>query len=394
MTKPFARTRPSRASLGAEASIGADQLLEVFAAKDLEALIDAAFRLVRATVTCDFASAYYRSAGDGLMKSRTSDGRVYEAAFMRRSLELNPAIPLAAASPGVRLLHTRAALPRATSELVASAFFREVMQPQGWRHSVALCFWGEPVGELPIFVVSADRRDGRRDFSDRELARLGRIHPLVDCAVNRLQAQEAATNVADSMAIAVYEGAIGFAILDRHRRLVRASAVARQMCTAWAAESASAPAIDMPRMWRLPAVLETGCRELLDEWRSAVHADPDVTGLHRRHVANDRDPTLTASITLVGPDVPGLGEPTFLLEFGRLVHGVAMKAPDWTTPLLKRLTEAERAVALVTAEGLSNQEIADRLGKTVHAVKFLLHRIYRRTGVPGRAALVALMRAG
>jgi DNA-binding CsgD family transcriptional regulator len=44
------------------------------------------------------------------------------------------------------------------------------------------------------------------------------------------------------------------------------------------------------------------------------------------------------------------------------------------------LTRAERAVALVLMEGVSNQEIADRLAKSFDAVKFLLHRIYQKTG--------------
>ena len=107
-----------------------------------------------------------------------------------------------------------------------------------------------------------------------------------------------------------------------------------------------------------------------------------------------QDPSLTASITLVGPNTTGLAEPTFLLELDRRVHGVALTAQDRSVPVLRTLTEAEREVALVLADGLSNQEIADRLGKTIHAVKFLLHRIYQRTGVPSRAALVAVLRAG
>ena len=62
-------------------------------------------------------------------------------------------------------------------------------------------------------------------------------------------------------------------------------------------------------------------------------------------------------------------------------------------PALQKMTAAERSVATVLADGFSNQEIADRLGKTVHAVKFLLHRIYQKTGVPSRAALVAVLRS-
>ena len=57
------------------------------------------------------------------------------------------------------------------------------------------------------------------------------------------------------------------------------------------------------------------------------------------------------------------------------------------------MTASERAVALILADGFSNQEIADRLGKTIYAVKFLLHRIYQKTGVPNRSALVAVLRS-
>jgi len=72
---------------------------------------------------------------------------------------------------------------------------------------------------------------------------------------------------------------------------------------------------------------------------------------------------------------------------------VALNTPDQCVPVLRKLTTTERAVAMVLADGLSNQEIADQLGKSVHAVKFLLHKIYEKTGVASRAALVAVLRA-
>ena len=75
------------------------------------------------------------------------------------------------------------------------------------------------------------------------------------------------------------------------------------------------------------------------------------------------------------------------------MHGVALDTPDRSAPVLQNLTETERAVAMVLADGFSNQEIADRLGKSVHAVKFLLHRIYQKTDIPSRAALVAVLHA-
>ena len=38
------------------------------------------------------------------------------------------------------------------------------------------------------------------------------------------------------------------------------------------------------------------------------------------------------------------------------------------------------------------KEAAERLGKSVHAVKFLLHRAYRKLGVPNRTSLSLLLR--
>jgi DNA-binding CsgD family transcriptional regulator len=96
---------------------------------------------------------------------------------------------------------------------------------------------------------------------------------------------------------------------------------------------------------------------------------------------------------MVCPNTTGLAEPTFVLELDRRVHGVSLETADRSVPVLQKMTPAERAVAMVLADGFSNQEIADRLGKTVDAVKFLLHRVYQKTGVPSRAALVAILRS-
>ena len=388
MTKRRTRPPPAQRHSTIKPPIGPVHLLALFAALDLEALIDAAFPVLRAAVTCDFASAFYRNAGNGLLKSRDSRGRQYDAAFMRRSLEINPVIPLALAQRGVKILATRVGLPHSDKELRATAYFREIMEPQGWRHSVALCFWGEQPSELPIFVASVERREGSTDFSDRELANLERVHPFLDCAVNRLLEREAANNVSDTVRL-VRDGAPGFAILDRDLGLIHASPIARRVCAAWGNRSGASLSGAASRTWQLPVALAAGCRELQEEWRTALRADPDTIGLRRRRLLQTHDPAVTASITLVAPKATGLAEPTFLLELDR---GVRSSSPDPTVPVLRALTEAERAVALVLADGLSNQEIADRLGKTVHAVKFLLHRIYQKTGVPSRAALVAALR--
>lgn len=374
--------------------IAPERLLALFAAEDLDALIDTAFHVLGTAVACDFASAFYRSAGKGLLKERDSRGREYGPAFMRRYVELTPALPVALANRGIKIITTRTTLPRSTAKLQQTAFYREIMQPQGWRHAVALCFWGDPRAESPVFVVSANRREGHRDFSDQEIASLERVHPFLDCAVNRLYEREAAKSVRDGMAMAVRDGTRGFAILDRSLLLVQSNPVARQLCAAWADDAAVTPTEGLSRAWRLPPELLAACRELHQDWQSHLRTDPDATAF-RRHcgVSHPRVPGLTASITMVCPNTASLAEPTFVLELDRRVDGVALETPDRSVPVLQKMTAAERAVAMVLADGLSNQEIADRLGKTVYAVKFLLHRIYQKTGVPRRAALVAVLRS-
>lgn len=143
-------------------------MLALFAATDLDELIDAAFRILSDVVPCDFASAFYRYSDSGLLKQRDSRGRKYGPEFTRRTNELSPAITIARAQPGIKLVAaTRAALPRSEGDLTKSEFYRKVMQVEGWRHAVALCCWSDPPAELPVFVASVYRRQGRLDSRTR-----------------------------------------------------------------------------------------------------------------------------------------------------------------------------------------------------------------------------------
>ena len=251
-----------------DSAIAPERLLALFGAKDLDVLIGAVFLALHAAVACDFASAFYRSTGDGLFKQRDSLGREYGPALMRRYMELTPALPIAMANRGIKILPTRTGLPRSAAKLKGTAFYREIMQPQGWRHAVALCFWGDPPAESPVFVASVYRSEEQNDFSERDIANLERIQPFIDCAVNRLHEREAATTVRDGMAMAAHDGTRGFAILDGNLRLVQANPTARQFCAAWMDDVATTDTDGSSVAWRLPPALEAKCRELHSEWRA------------------------------------------------------------------------------------------------------------------------------
>ncbi len=316
-------------------SVTALQLLELFAAEDLDAIIDAAFHVLAATVPCDFVSAFFRSTGDGLLKQRDSLGRESGLEFMHRYMALTPALPVALVNPGIKVLTTRRHLPRADRELYRTPFYREIMQKEGWRHGVALCFWGEPRADSPVFVATVYRGEGQSDFSETEVANLESTHPLIDCALNRLREREAATTVRDAMAMTVREGTRGFAIRDANLRLVQANPVALRLCAAWVGQGNVMPAADPSGAWRLPLALEEVCHELHQDWQSVLRADPDTAGF-RRHsgVLRCQVPGLSASIAIACPNTAGLTEPTFVLEFDRCVHGVPLETADVAAPVL------------------------------------------------------------
>ena len=378
---------PQRAARFDSGAIQSERLLALFAATDLDRVIDSTFQLLAATVPCDFVSAFYQRSDDGLLKERDSRGRTYGHAFMRRYVELTPALPFARANRGVKLLRTQKLLPGSLVSLRASAFYREVMRPQGWRHGAALCFWGQPAGMLPLLVAAVYRSEGQPDFSDEEATRLERIHPFIDCAVNRLAERDLYRSVQEGMAMVIADESRGLAILSKDLEAVQVTAVARLRCTAWLNAPSQTP--DPSSTWRLPAVLASTCHDLLHEWEALLRADLLRQAPFGAAPLHPTTPELTASVTLV--PATGLSDPTFVIEFHVHTDVAPVGSTNQALKLLQRLTPAERAVAIVTAEGCSNQELADRLGKSVHAVKFLLHKIYQKSGVPGRAALVAAL---
>jgi DNA-binding CsgD family transcriptional regulator len=365
---------------------------KLYAARTLDACVDAAFRLLHAAVPCDCVSVFYQSAGDRMLRERDSRGRRYDVEFTARHAELTPAIPIALAHPGLKILPTRTGLPLHDDELQSSPFYREVMRVQGWRHAVALCFWDEPP-TFPILVFSVKRTDGEDDFSDEDLSALETVHGFLEPAVRRLRERATVRTVYEAIATPLRDQARGIVVLDGSLRVVGCNRAGRRLCSA--APRGTVPG-RRPRPARSlvvpPAILGV-CRDLLEERDRMLRRNAAANVARRRRQLSVPDASLDLSITMVCLDSNVIAEPSFVIEVeGLHAHGAGEGRPS-ALAVPAELTKAERDVAVTLAEGLSNQEIADRLGKSLHAVKFLLHRVYRKTGVSGRAGLVALLRS-
>ena len=360
-------------------------LLALYVAADLDQFVAQAFHLLPRLVGCDYVSTFYQGVGQGFLKERDSRGRVWSRAFMRRYVELTPAIPLVLANPGIKVLPTRLGLEASDAALRQSAFYLEVMQRQGWRHGVALCFWPTPPGSFPIFVVTLYRAEGQPDFNARELSALESLHPFLAAAVRRFHESSISEAVSEGVATALRRVSPGVVVLDWQLRVVRATPAGRRSLARWNRASKH------PRSSRnelsVPGCLLEACQELRRQL-TLLRRHAGAKAQRRAYVSHPDSVALRTSVTAITLGTP-LGEPAFVIEF-ETRHG--RKCPAAPESALAMLTESETQVALVVADGCSNQEAAERLGKTVHAVKFLLHRTYRKLGIANRGRLGLMVR--
>jgi DNA-binding CsgD family transcriptional regulator len=158
--------------------------------------------------------------------------------------------------------------------------------------------------------------------------------------------------------------------------------------------SANQSALTLFRKKRgLRAAVVQHCRRMNEERLNLLRTD-SVTGVRADRCERSIDESSGAmKITMFCHDPEGLSDPSFLVEIDAADRRTQKIDPVTVASGLSGLTRAEQDVVVALTGGHSNQEIADRLGKSVPAVKFLLHRIYTKTGVSNRTALVAALKA-
>lgn len=103
-------------------------------------------------------------------------------------------------------------------------------------------------------------------------------------------------------------------------------------------------------------------------------------------LAGDPDVLLTSLLDLQSSTDPTVAERA-RRQAAKLVEQLAARQRDERTDHLARLTSAERRVAELVAEGLSNPLIADRLFVSRHTVDSHVKRAYAKLGIRSRVEL-------
>ena len=359
------------------------RLLAMHGAVDADEFIDAVLHLLHGTVQCDFALANLRNLDGTPLLARDSLGREFGADYMERFFKANPTVAHVLMRPGLRILHTKDSLPE-DAVLKRSVFYTDFMQPENWRHSVALFFWGflPPVPQNSFCVF---RSEDQPDFDDNDLARLRLLHPHIGTALKRLKKQ-LKTRSTDDRITALLNSIPGNAtLLDWDLRITHQSTAARRLSARWMDRANES----LPRALTLPPEILSVCTAMKDDWRSAQRTGPEATLLQRRTLEHPHHPGLKAEITLVQQQESAMAYPGFLV---RLNEEAQTNSTARDTRVLEALTPAEREAVLLVGEGLINPEIAARLGISVAAVKLRLHGAFKKLNVRNRTQLVALLR--
>jgi DNA-binding CsgD family transcriptional regulator len=352
-------------------------------AVDADEFIDAVLHLLHGTVQCDFALANLRNLDGTPLLARDSLGREFGADYMERFFKANPTVGYVLMRPGLRILHTKDSLP-GDATLKRSVFYTDFMQPENWRHSVALFFWGflPPVPQNSFCVF---RSEDQPDFDEDDLARLRLLHPHISTALKRLKKQLKTRSTEDRITALLNSIPGNATLLDWDLRITHQSTAARRLSARWMGRANES----LPRALELPPEILAACAAMKDDWRSAQRAGPDATLLQRRTLEHPQQPGLKAEITLVQQQETAMAYPGFLV---RLEEEAPTSSPARDLRVLEVLTPAEREAVLLVGAGLINAEIAARLGISVAAVKLRLHGAYKKLNVRNRAQLVALLR--
>lgn len=355
------------------------RVLGVHAALDADEFLDAVFKLLQATVVCDFALANLQNVNGVPLLARDSLGREFGPEYMERFFQLNPSVGYVMMRPGLRLLHTRDHLPP-EKKLKAHPFYREFMKPEGWRHSVALLFWGffPPVPQNAFCVF---RSEAQPDFDKADLARLRVAHPHIGTALKRLKKQHGSRSRDDRIS-ALLDALPGNAtFVEWDLRITHQSAGARRLTARWTGQENEL----RPRSPVLPAEVLQACSEMRGDWMEALRINPQPRLLSKRMVRSPAVPGLSAEITLVLQQDSTLSHPAFLVRF--VGDGSDAPGPEESSQDLTMLSPAEREAALLASDGLTNDEIAHRLGISVAAVKLRLHGAFKKLNVRNRTQL-------
>jgi DNA-binding CsgD family transcriptional regulator len=264
------------------------------------------------------------------------------------------------------------------------------MQPHDDRYFACLNFWH---GGLFQGLIGLHRTSGQRDFTDAELTLLEQLHPHFNTVLQRILSLHRERAVRLSLEKLLVNLPIATVLLDWDLRVASRNHSAVELCARWEIGPERA-AREKYRAFRLPREVLAYCEQFKATWNPCLHRECALAAPAGIYLSHPQQPGLRASVNLLQLDAAPLSMPMFLIRFEdnqdrwRPANG----HPAGAISLLTRLSPRERDVARLVGQGCSNDEVAQKLSKSVLTVKRQLRSIYQKLDVDSRGRLTALLR--
>lgn len=371
----------------APSSLGKPSWLALHAAVDYATFWPVLEATVQRHVPCASVALFAEIVDQSIPQLFFSTGGVYESlpvAQCRAMIQQSHLLAYLRANRGVPVVHW-SDYGGTKAQHQATPHFRRFMAPMGWAWFICLAFWRR---RRLFGALLLHRREAEGDFTTAERACLDHLWPELNVALERLHRTQALAARLRAIERWSAEGLRPRLLLDWDLKVVHRTDAAVTTCLRWLHGSSADRRLQAGAHFAVPpAVLRAG-RRLKERLFRCIEAWETVPGDLAESVTHPHAAGLSARIRPVGQDRRLPAWPMLAVDF---FEAAARRPPDGAAGWA-RLTQTERELATVAAEGLSTMEIANRLHKTAGTVKTQLSRLYAKLDVRSRAQLVAQLR--
>jgi DNA-binding NarL/FixJ family response regulator len=355
----------SEASVAGQNRSIADGLAALQRSIDLEGLWQSSLQLVQSTLHHHSCSLMLGINDYEPLAARHHVERARQPGYVPAT-SLTVSQPFLATHPRVQLY--------TFSQIAAEdphAHERRLAQESGvdeWCEFVHLAFWNE---SSPQAVFSIRRSSREAGFSADEMGFLEHIYPAIDAGLHRLRALESERFKSFAYEQALRRSGSAAILTDARGGVLFGTPEGRRLAARWTqalgvARTASDLSADLVRAIK-------------------AFRDADVAGSAQslRHPL-DAGLSVTIDSSWFGSGLRM--EPCYLLQFSDADERPRVR--ERANEILSQLTPSERKVALLVAEGLRNEQIAQQLSRSRRTVESQLNAIYGKLGLVCRAQLV------
>ena len=261
-----------------------------------------------------------------------------------------------------------------------SDFFKNIMQPMGWRDKLTISFWQDD--EL-IGLITVLRSEEMGDFTKEDFRKASQIYPVIRLALIRCLELEREKSVWQSIESIVQNLPYPVVILDWNLSLIGGSQNGIETCMQVAVGEDKARLFNARSEFSIPKELRLTLQELKARAFSQSQTFDKIQSINARCDFNDGS-HWHSDVTLVLGNNHKQRMPHFIVEF---VETTSDPCEHCTAMHLKNLTPREREVIVRVCRGSSNKEIASDLGKSLGTVKRQIQSAYGKLDINKRTQL-------